>query len=88
MIHILFNIASVRGAQNADERRNLLEKNLEIDELLQAQAEAEAYNEKPSELTVYIQQTFGADIKKYIDDGIAAREKAKLTSKNKTKKAG
>ena len=86
--HILFNIASVRGAQNADERRNLLEKNLEIDELLQAQAEAEAYNEKPSELTVYIQQTFGADIKKYIDDGIAAREKAKLTSKNKTKKAG
>lgn len=73
--HILFNIASVRGAEDADNRRNVLENNLKIDELLQAQSEAEAYVEKPSELTVYIHQTFGDNIKKYIDDGLEARNK-------------
>ncbi len=75
--HILFNIASVRGADDADNRRNILEKNLEIDNLLQAQAQAEAYVEKPSELTVYIYRTFGENIKKYIDDGFEARNKHK-----------
>ncbi len=75
--HILFNIASVRGAEDADNRRNILEQNLEIEKLLQAQAEAEAYVEKPSELTVYIHRTFGDNIKKYINDGIEARNKHK-----------
>lgn len=79
--HILFNIASVRGAPDADNRRNILESNLKIDELLQAQTEAEAYVEKPSELTIYIHQTFGDNIRKYIDDGIEAR--AKTAAKNK-----
>lgn len=75
--HILFNIASVRGAEGADERRNILEKNMEIDKLLQAQAEAEAYVEKPSELTVYIHRTFGENIRKYVDEGVEARNKHK-----------
>lgn len=75
--HILFNIASVRGADDADNRRNILEQNIEIDSLLQAQAQAEAYVEKPSELTVYIYRTFGENIKKYIDDGFEARSKHK-----------
>lgn len=79
--HILFNVASVRGANDADNRRNILEKNLKIDELLQAQSEAEAYVEKPSELTVYIHQTFGDNIKKYIDDGIEARNKRNTSRK-------
>ncbi len=79
--HILFNVASVRGADDADNRRNVLEKNLKIEELLQAQTEAEAYVEKPSELTVYIHQTFGPNIKKYIDDGLAARQKRNSSKK-------
>lgn len=81
--HILFNVASVRGANDADNRRNILEKNLKIDELLQAQSEAEAFVEKPSELTVYIHQTFGDNIKKYIDDGIEARSKRNTSRKKK-----
>lgn len=75
--HILFNIASVRGADDADNRRNILEKSLEMENLLQAQAQAEAYVEKPSELTVYIYRTFGENIKKYIDDGFESRNKHK-----------
>ncbi len=65
--HILFNVASVRGAEGAAERREFVSKNLKIEELLQAQAEAEAYREKPSELTKYIRQTFGLNIRQYID---------------------
>lgn len=68
--HVLFNVASVRGAQDADSKRNILEKSLKIEELLQAQAQAEQYIEKPSELTVYIHQTFGDNIKSYVDDGV------------------
>lgn len=70
--HILFNVASVKGAEGAQERREILRSMMKIEELLQAQAEAEAYKEKPSELTVYIRQTFGDNIKKYIDDAISS----------------
>ena len=68
--HVLFNIASVRGAPKAAERRDALEKVMKIEELLQAQAEAEKYVEKPSELTAYIKQTFGRDVRTYIDDNL------------------
>lgn len=68
--HVLYNIASVRGAPKAAERRDALEKVMKIEELLQAQAEAEKYVEKPSELTAYIKQTFGRDIRTYIDDNL------------------
>lgn len=73
--HVLFNVASVRGAEGADEKRAVLEKKLKIDELLQAQTQAEQYVEKPSELTVYIKQTFGNNIKGYISDAIDAKNK-------------
>lgn len=66
--HIMFNLAAVRGAPGAAEKRAALESKLKIEELLQAQAEAERFHEKASELTAYIRQTFGNDIKSYIDD--------------------
>ena len=72
--HILFNIASVRGAEGAAERRDILEKSLKMEQLLQAQQEAEAYRDKPSELTKYIRQTFGENVRTYIDDGIQKRK--------------
>lgn len=59
--HVLFNIAAVRGAPKAAEKRDALEKVMKIDELLQAQAEAEKLAEHPTELTNYINQTFGLD---------------------------
>lgn len=65
--HVLFNIAAVRGAPKAAEKRDAIEKVMKIEELLQAQSEAEKYVEEPSELTSYVKQTFGNDIRKYID---------------------
>lgn len=75
--HILFNIASVRGANGAAERREILRKSMKIEELLRAQTEAEAYKEKPSDLTKYIRQTFGTNIKQYIDKGLSLKNKSK-----------
>lgn len=78
--HILFNIASVRGAEGAAERRDILRKNMKIEELLQAQSAAEAYKEQPSQLTLYIRQTFGDNVRQYIDNGIE-QQKSNNTKK-------
>ena len=51
-----------------------MEKKLKIEELLQAQAEAEKFKEKPSELTSYIKQTFGDNIRHYIDENMSYNE--------------
>lgn len=68
--HVLFNIAAVRGAPKAAEKRDALAKVMKIEELLQAQTEAEEYVEQPSALTSYIKQTFGRDIRSYIDENL------------------
>jgi len=73
--HILYNIASVYGALNASENRDNLESALKIDELLDAQNAAENFQENPSELTQYIRQTFGTNIRQYIDNNIARKGK-------------
>lgn len=66
--HVMFNLAAVRGAPDAAGRRDLVASKLKIDEVLQAQAEAERFQEKPSELTNYIHQTFGDNVSSYIDN--------------------
>lgn len=68
--HVMFNLAAVRGAPTASEKRDFLEEKLKIDELLSAQSQAESFHEKPSELTAYIRQTFGTDIRSYIDTAV------------------
>ena len=65
--YIWFNIASVYGIEGAAEKRDDLEKILKIEEVLQAQAAAETFKEKPSEMTQYIRQTFGTNLSGYID---------------------
>ena len=75
--HILFNIASVHGVASAVEKRDFLEKKLKIEEVLQAQAEAENFKEKPSELTSYVKQTFGENIRHYIDENLSKAQLAK-----------
>ena len=69
--HILFNIASVQGVNEASEKRDLLESKLKIEELLQAQAEAEKFKAQPSELTHYIRKTFGETIRQYIEENMS-----------------
>ena len=66
--HVMFNLASVRGMPGAAEHRSVLETKMKIDEILQAQSEAEKYTPKPSELSNYIRQTFGANVRYYIDE--------------------
>ena len=65
--HIMFNLAAVRGAPGAADKRKFLEEKMKIDEVLQAQTNAENYKEKPTTLTNYIRQTFGNNIRHYID---------------------
>lgn len=66
--HILYNIAAIDNTPNAAARRDAIKNSLKIDELLRAQEEAEAFKARPSELTSYIRQTFGANVRRYIDD--------------------
>ena len=68
--HVLYNLAAVRGAKGAAESRDELERKLKIEQLLQAQNQADQYKPKQSEITQYIHQTFGNNIKAYIDNMI------------------
>lgn len=68
LAHIFFNLASVRGAATAAEKRSVLEEKMKIEEVIQAQTEAENFREKPSEITSYIRQTYGAGIRAFVDE--------------------
>lgn len=68
LAHIFFNLAAVRGAPKAAEKRSVLEEKMKIEEVLQAQTEAENFREKVSEMTSYIRQTFGSNIRSFIDE--------------------
>lgn len=65
--HVMFNLASVRGAQNAAEKRDAVEAKLKIEEVLQAQTEAERFVFKPTELSQYVHKTFGPDLRSYVN---------------------
>ena len=65
--YVLYNVASVLGIDEAAEKRDALEKNLNINDVLQVQAEAENYKFQPSDLTVFIRKTFGNSLRVYID---------------------
>lgn len=61
-----YNIASVYDAENAAKKRDTLEKRLKIEVLLNAQARAEGFTPKPTEMTKYIHSTFGTELSKYV----------------------
>ncbi|MBR2273538.1 MAG: sel1 repeat family protein [Alphaproteobacteria bacterium] len=65
--HIFYNVASVMGAADAAEKRDALESNLKIEDLLAIQALAEDYKMVPSKQTLFVRQTFGDSLKAYID---------------------
>lgn len=79
--YIWFNIASVYGIEGAAEKRDALEKILKIEEVLQAQAAAETFKEKPTEMTQYIRQTFGTNLASYIDNKVGYRKPKKTQPK-------
>lgn len=65
--HVLYNVAAVMGAEGAAEKRDALEKQLKIEDLLAIQANAENFKPEPSKQTLFIRQTFGNSLKAYID---------------------
>ncbi len=73
--YVLFNVASVKGNEEAAKKRDVLETGLKIEELLQAQAQAAQFVPQQSPMTQYINQTFGENIKQYIDRELNKKEK-------------
>ena len=67
MAHALYNIAAVQEEPDAAKYRDAIGTKLKLEELQQAQAEAQNFKPKPSELTLFIRRTFGFDIRSYID---------------------
>lgn len=65
--HILYNLAAVRGEAKASERRELVEKQLQIAEILQAQTEANDFVARPTEFTQHLRSTFGKNLEKFIN---------------------
>lgn len=68
--HIFYNVASVNGVPSAAAKREAVAGKLKLEEILQAQAEAEHYKIEPSRLTSYIRNTFGYNLAHYIDDNM------------------
>ncbi len=64
--HVLYNLAAVRGVTSAPAKRQAVESKMKIGEVLQAQTQAENFMEKPSQLSSYIRQTFGANVRSFI----------------------
>ena len=67
MAHTLYNIAAANGYPNVNETRDAIGGKLKIDALTVAQKNAQEFVAKPSELTSYIRQTYGNNLRYYID---------------------
>ncbi|MBP5216026.1 MAG: sel1 repeat family protein [Alphaproteobacteria bacterium] len=68
--HALYNIAAANGVLGAAEKREELSSKLDLPTLEQAQSIAQNYKASPSELTSYIRQTYGTNIRHYIDSNM------------------
>ncbi|MBQ7632837.1 MAG: sel1 repeat family protein [Alphaproteobacteria bacterium] len=70
LAHALFNIAASKNIPDAADKRDEIAAKMKLEELAQAQDIAQNYKETPSELTGYIRQTYGSNIRQYIDNNI------------------
>lgn len=68
--HVLFNLSAVKNVAGAAQRRVAVERQMKLEEVLQAQTEANNYQPRLTELSTYIRNTFGANLRSYIDDAI------------------
>lgn len=65
--YILYNVIAVLGDETAAKKRDEIEQQLSMENLLSVQASAENYVEKPSDETLFARKTFGKSLKAYID---------------------
>lgn len=70
LAHTLYNIAASQNVPGAAQKRDELNEKMQLEELTNAQAQAQNYKVSPSELTTYIRQTYGYNIRSYIDNNI------------------
>lgn len=68
MSHALYNIAAAHDVAGAAEFRDEVASKLKLEQLTQAQTNAQQFTPNPSELTTYIRKTFGENIRRYIDN--------------------
>ena len=66
LAHSLYNIAASRGVAGAAQMREEIAKKLTREQLAAAQKQAQQFKDNPSELTQYVRQTFGTNIRNYI----------------------
>ena len=65
--HVLYNLSSVRGVPSAAQKRDGVEANMKIEEILMAQERAGKYKETISEMSNYIRKTYGKNITSYFN---------------------
>ena len=84
--HALFNIAASEGNTKAAQIRDEIGARLKLELLLQAQTEAQSFKPAPSELTTYVRQTFGNNVRNYIDKHLKTIITPEVKTKKKEKK--
>ena len=67
LAHTIYNIAASQGDELSAKKRDELGATMELESLQQAQTGAREFKANPSELTSYIRQTYGGNIRHYID---------------------
>lgn len=70
LAHALYNIAASRNIEGAAQMREAIAKNLKREHLTMAQKQAQQFKDNPSELTKYIRQTFGPNMRDYIHNNM------------------
>jgi hypothetical protein len=75
LAHALYNVCAANGVSKAEEERDKIEKLLNLESLLKAQEIAQNFKANPSELTTYAHQTYGENVRSYIDMNIIQTEK-------------
>ena len=83
--HALFNVAASEGDTEAAKFRDEIGEHMKLEMLLQAQNEAQNFKPEASELTTYVRQTFGNNVRNYIDKHIKTVKKSENELKKKAK---
>ena len=68
--YVMYSLASVRGIAQAAEKLQILESQLDIEKVSQAQEQTANYVEKPSKLTTYVKQTYGNNLRRFLNKTI------------------
>ena len=75
LAHALYNIAAAQNIPDAAQKRDELNGEMPLEALTNAQTTAQNFHSSPSELTKYIRQTYGYNIRNYIDNNMIVTTK-------------